>query len=73
MTKNTAALVSRYTFGNNTKNYTCCICGRKFHDYGNNPQPISQKIEDRCYNECNQKHVMPARIARHAMGLPARG
>ena len=68
----TAALVrtSRCTF---PKTYTCCICGREFHNYGNNPQPISQKIEDRCCNECNLKHVMPARIARHAMGLPARG
>jgi hypothetical protein len=68
----TAALprTSRCTF---PKTYTCCICGREFHNYGNNPQPISQKIEDRCCNECNLKHVMPARIARHVMGLPARG
>ena len=75
MNKINAALAQegRSTFGSNSKTYICCICGREFHDYGNNPQPISQKIEDRCCNECNQKHIMPARIARYTIGLPVRG
>lgn len=64
---------SHFTCKSNSKVYTCCICGHKFHDYGNNPQPISQNIGDRCCNECNQTHVIPARLTRHLMGLPARG
>ena len=48
----------RFTFGSNPKNYTCCICKRKYFDYGNNPQPISQNPKDRCCNACNQNVVL---------------
>ena len=65
--------VARFTFGSNPKNYTCCICERKFTDYGNNPQPISQNPKDRCCDACNKNVVMVERIKRHSMGLPMRG
>lgn len=57
-----------YTFGSNPKDYDCCICGKRFHDYGNNPQPISQSYLDRCCNECN-KIVLAIRSERHRQGL----
>lgn len=31
---------------------TCCICGKKFHGEGNNPDPIKQ--EGVCCDECNR-------------------
>ena len=65
--------VAHFTFGSNPKNYTCCICKRKFTNYGNNPQPISQNPKDRCCDACNKNVVMVERIKRHSMGLPMRG
>ncbi len=41
--------------------HTCCICGRKFTGYGNNPEPL--KTEGVCCDECNEK-VIEARISR---------
>lgn len=44
----------------------CCICGKEFEGYGNNPWPIGWDVyseEDRCCNECNTNIVIPARIA----------
>lgn len=38
----------------------CCICGKKFEGYGNNPQPLWP--EGRCCDECNSSLVIPARI-----------
>lgn len=35
--------------------YICCICGKKFKGYGNNPWPL--KEEGRCCDECNEKVV----------------
>ena len=46
--------------------YICCICGKEFEGYGNNPWPIGWDIyseEDRCCDECNFTEVIPARIA----------
>lgn len=39
--------------GNKTK--TCCICGKTFWGWGNNPWPI--KDEGECCDECNGKVV----------------
>ena len=39
--------------------YICCICGKRFKGYGNNPDPV--KEEGRCCDECNIKVVIPAR------------
>ena len=53
------------------QHYTCCICGKEFDDYGNNPQPISQKIGDRCCNACDMI-VLAHRIDRSLKGLNPR-
>lgn len=41
---------------------TCCICGRVFEGWGNNPWPI--KDEGECCDVCNKK-VVAYRIIRH--------
>ena len=38
----------------------CCICGKEFYGYGNNPEPIQS--EGRCCDDCNEKYVIPARF-----------
>lgn len=48
------------------KKHVCCICGKEFEGWGNNPWPIGWDVyseEDRCCDECNIKRVIPARIA----------
>lgn len=39
----------------------CCICGRIFKGYGNNPAPV--KKHGRCCDDCNSSKVIPARMA----------
>ena len=41
------------------KEFTCCICRKRFNGYGNNPDPV--KKEGRCCDECNRTVVIPAR------------
>lgn len=43
---------------NETK--VCCICGKQFKGYGNNPWPI--KEEGECCEQCNYNIVLPKRI-----------
>ena len=38
----------------------CCICGRAFTGFGNNPWPV--KDDGECCDACNEQHVIPARI-----------
>lgn len=38
----------------------CCICGKEFDGYGNNPYPVKDK--GCCCDECNANAVIPARI-----------
>ena len=38
----------------------CCLCGKKFEGYGNNPSPGKEKGS--CCNECNLNTVILARI-----------
>jgi len=48
----------------------CCICGKEFKGFGNNPngaldlydRPIDFKFKDRCCDQCNQDTVVPGRI-----------
>lgn len=40
--------------------YRCCICGKKFEGYGNNPEPLMEHGE--CCDECNWMYVIPKRI-----------
>ena len=39
---------------------TCCICGKKFKGYGNNPWPVAE--EGTCCDECNLSKVIAARL-----------
>ena len=40
--------------------HTCCICGKEFTGYGNNPSPIMDN--GKCCDECDRTIVKPARI-----------
>lgn len=40
-------------------NRTCVICGRPLDGHGNNAEPVKKGF---CCNQCNSKHVIPARI-----------
>ena len=45
-----------------TKKYVCCLCGKEFEGFGNNPWPIDISPESRCCDECNDTKVIPERI-----------
>ena len=38
----------------------CCICGKFFTGFGNNPMPVRKSGE--CCTDCNYEIVIPARI-----------
>lgn len=38
----------------------CCICGKEFIGFGNNPYPYMEKGE--CCNRCNYDYVIPCRL-----------
>ena len=38
----------------------CCICGKDFEGYGNNPAPVTEN--GRCCDDCNRNVVKPVRI-----------
>lgn len=40
----------------------CCICGRAFSGYGNNPDPVVKDENARCCDDCNASVVIPKRI-----------
>lgn len=40
--------------------FTCCICGEKVKEYGNNPYPV--KLKGMCCDKCNREVVIPTRI-----------
>jgi hypothetical protein len=42
--------------------HICCICGKEFKGYGNNPYPI--KSEGICCNECNRAVIL-ARLSEY--------
>ena len=42
--------------------FVCCICGKKFIGWGNNPWPINDDPDARCCNGCNTYQVVPARL-----------
>ena len=39
----------------------CCLCKKKYTDYGHNPNPLA-KYPKRCCEECNRTKVIPARL-----------
>lgn len=48
----------------NNQKYVCCICGKKFTGWGNDPWPVNTDDDARCCDECNSLHVVPARLAQ---------
>ena len=44
------------------KEQVCCICGKKFKGYGNNPEPV--KNEGYCCDECYETVVLKAWIEK---------
>lgn len=42
------------------KKKVCCICGKEFTGWGNNPYPIKEDGE--CCRVCNSSVVLPRRI-----------
>lgn len=38
----------------------CCICGKEYEGWGNNPYPVKENGE--CCRECNMTQVIPARV-----------
>jgi len=44
------------------KTFKCCICGKEFMGYGNNPYPIKNQGE--CCRRCNWTVVIPERLRR---------
>ena len=44
--------------------HVCCICGKRFKGYGNNPEPVEKPEDGVCCDECNETVVMKARIEK---------
>lgn len=42
--------------------HICCICGKEFEGFGNNPYPVNKEEDARCCDICNDIVVIPARI-----------
>lgn len=43
----------------------CCICGKEFEGYGNNPEPVfplGENEENYCCDDCNWYVVTPVRV-----------
>lgn len=40
----------------------CCICGREFYGFCNNPRPVNKEENSECCNDCKINMVLPARI-----------
>jgi hypothetical protein len=43
-----------------TKLKPCVLCGGRFSEWGNNPEPLAQKGQ--CCDNCNRTKVIPARL-----------
>jgi len=75
--KVTSMIEKPYTsFGEGkSKQYQCSICHKFWpkdlfgHGFGNNPQPVLPRFEDRCCDKCNSEIVIPTRLARMSKGL----
>lgn len=42
------------------KTHICCLCGKEFTEWPNNPRPLSNTGV--CCRECNRAKVIPARL-----------
>lgn len=45
----------------------CCICGKEFEGFGNDPYPVKQT--GRCCNDCNTMYVVEARLDKLLNGV----
>ena len=45
----------------------CCICGKPYFHFGNNPDPI--RNHGRCCDACNGWVVVPERMRRRSLGF----
>ena len=60
----------------NNKPKHCCICGKIFTSWGNNPWGALDKNgeyrrfkdTDLCCDDCNSKYVIPGRLAKGGTG-----
>ena len=41
----------------------CICCGKEFEGFGNNPEPLVPKSEGVVCDECNEKVIIPYRMA----------
>ena len=41
---------------------TCCICKKKFTEYGNDPWPVMMNEKALCCDSCDINIVLPARL-----------
>lgn len=39
----------------------CCICGKEFEGWGNNPYPL--ELKGCCCDDCNSSIVIPIRLS----------
>ena len=46
----------------------CCICGKKFIGWGNNPWPVVKDEGATCCDECNGTYVLSARLGQMFSG-----
>ena len=53
------------------KSFKCCLCGKVFNGYGNNPDPLNTEKGKRCCDNCN-KYVIFERMKRHSEKKPMR-
>lgn len=44
------------------REFGCCLCGKKFTGWGNDPWPIVIEEDARCCDRCNDTFVIPARL-----------
>ena len=44
--------------------YICCLCGKEFEGYGDNPAPVDGIYgnSNKCCSNCNMTFVLPARM-----------
>jgi hypothetical protein len=42
------------------ESWICCLCGRRYRGFGNNPAPL--KNSGRCCDDCNEAIVFPTRL-----------
>lgn len=40
----------------------CCLCGKEFTGWGNDPWPVDKDPNHECCDECNERKVIPVRI-----------